>query len=161
MPLPIPKPKVTEYHLSIDPSINSCGIAVWKTRKLIYWDLLKPSIKSNDYREKSRDIFKQIKEICTELKDCQIVCEGQQQFGVAGYMSRESGSIQKLIFITGMISSIPDTVIIEPNQWKGQMSKEVCKNRAKKIFTTIDIENMDHNIIDAILIGQKFLFGRF
>jgi hypothetical protein len=156
----LPKPKQCLYHFSVDPSINNMGIAVWKQRKLVYWYLLNPTVKTNDYREKAVNLFTQIKDIYEELKDCQVICEGQQQFGVAGFLSRESGSIQKLIYVTGMISSLPDTVIVDPKTWKGQWSKEVTANRLDLIYPDLKVKEMDHNIVDAIAIGHKILYGK-
>lgn len=155
----LPQPKNTLYHLSVDPSINNMGIAVWKSRKLVYWDLLHPTIKTTDYKSKAINLFTQIKDIYEELKDCQIICEGQQSFGpIRGFMARESGSIQKLYFVTGLIASFSDTLIVTPAEWKGQMSKEICANRLDKLYPEIKPKELDNNVCDAICLGVVVLY---
>lgn len=170
-----------KYVVAIDPSINNVGCAVFEKiitgGKLLDKIIIHPSkfVKNGNYQEKSRDIIGQIVRIMDAVSrydfphnDVQLVTEIPQHFGVSGYLSRESGAVLKLTFIAGMIFNITDTVIsYEPNQWKGQLPKDVVARRLQKLYPKEKIFDMkrkkflmDHNIVDAIGIGHKFIYGR-
>lgn len=174
-----------KYVIAIDPSINNVGCAVFKmvgkkSATLIDKDVLHPSkfVKNGTYLEKARDIVEQIREVIEKLSkkgidydgnnDVQLVTEIPQHFGVSGYLARESGAILKLTFIAGMIYNITDNVVsYEPNQWKGQLPKDVVARRLQKLYKDLDIYDMknnkflmDHNIVDACAIGHFYIYGK-
>lgn len=142
--------------LSIDPSINQCGWAVFTDNKLRLYGLLSSELKDADYIEKSRAIFARIKTNAKKYKVDVIVLEVPEHFGVSGYIARESGSIFKLTFLCGMICSLDNVVTTPPRGWKGQLPKEVMRNRYIKEWPQLDIANMDHNTLDAIGIGRWY-----
>ena len=169
-----------KYVVAIDPSINNVGCAVFEKMvsgaKLIDKIIIHPSkfAKNGNYQEKSRDIIGQIVRVMDAVSkldfphnDVQLVTEIPQSFGVSGSLSRESGAMLKLTFIAGMIFNITDTVVsYEPNQWKGQMPKDVVARRLQRYYPKEKIYDvkrkkfiMDHNIVDAIGIGHKFIHG--
>jgi hypothetical protein len=89
------------------------------------------------------------------------VTEVPEHFGTKGYIARETGSVYKLTFVCGMIYGITDNVVgYKPSKWKGQVSKEVTRNRLIRDYPEKDIANLDHNVVDAIGIGCKYIFGR-
>lgn len=165
------------YTIAIDPSINNVGLVVFKKKELLDKILIHPSkfVKQGTYLEKARDIVGQIVRIMKHVSkydmpfnDIQLVTEIPQHFGVGGYLSRESGAMLKLTFMAGMIYNITDTVVsYEPNQWKGQLPKDVVARRLQKIYPDEDIFDlkkkkfiMDHNVVDAIGIGHKWVHGK-
>jgi len=171
-----------KYILSIDPSINNVGWALSKNKKLIKWGIIHPSKdKKETYLKKCRDVTDQITTLLVAQYPIQLVTEIPDHFGDSGYMARESGAILKLAFIAGMIFNITDNVITyTPNQWKGQIPKHVmtmrlCKNEPYKSMKIVDWKDvyfckecgvkhprviMDHNIIDAIGINHKHVWGK-
>lgn len=162
------KPKY-EYALSVDPSINACGYAVHEisTKKLLDHGLISPkkAIKKKEgastFIAKSRYVLDTIAEIMDDYgaDSVQLVLEIPDHWGDQGFLARESGSIYKLTFVCGMICSLsPDIVTYLPREWKGQMKKEVMQRRLAKFCAGIvDIPSLNHNIVDAIGIGRKFL----
>ena len=162
------KPKF-KYALSIDPSINACGYAVHniRTKELLDHGLISPkkAIKRKEstqsFIEKSRCVLDTIAAVMDEYgaDSVQLVLEIPDHWGDQGYLARESGSIYKLTFVCGMICSLSEHIVTYlPREWKGQMKKEVMQRRlAKFCKDTIDIKSLNHNVVDAIGIGRKFL----
>lgn len=161
-----------KHLISIDPSINNCGVAVFENKKLKDYFLLK-SNRSNDYLEKCRYMVSNIDKLYGKLCNCQLVIEIPQHFGSSverGFLGRESGSIYKLTFLCGMLYNIDDTVVgYTPNQWKGQLPKDVTARRLQKyypkhkfiILKDKDVKFIvDHNVLDAIAIGHYYLFKK-
>lgn len=178
-----------QYTIAIDPSINNCGYAVFNDKKLVEYDILQPSSRKMDYLSKAREIVRGIGYVCeytSEYKypwdDLQIVTEIPQHFGGSvqkGFLARESGDVYKLTFICGMIYNITTSIIgYTPNEWKAQLPKCVVRARIarmkkfkelplykkeKKLCAeckqTHQVNDMDHNILDAIGIGIKHIYG--
>ncbi len=150
------------YIISIDPSINFCGYAIHKNKELINYGLLRSLTKHKDFIEKSIYMVDKIKDLITSIQSLKnnliIVTEIPQYWGVAGYMARESGAIYKLMFLCGMIVSLKKNVVtLTPNDWKGQLPKDVVNNRLREIYTNINIAKINHNIVDAIGIGYYYI----
>ncbi len=153
------------YTVSIDPSINFCGYAIHKDKELIEYKLLRSSVKHINFIEKSKYMINKLKSILDKLVmlkgQIQIITEIPQYWGVAGFMARESGAISKLMFLCGMIVSLQENVItLTPNNWKGQLPKDVVNNRLRKIYPDINIKELNHNIVDAIGIGHYYLTNK-
>lgn len=168
--------------LAIDPSINEFGWAVFIDKKLVDFGLIKPSLKnysskfiynknlkginSFDFVIKSEIIYKEVNKIINQYKINCLVLEMPQYWAVGGFISRESGAMSKLHFLCGYICSInvDEFVILRPHEWKGQLSKKVVKNRLNKKIDKISEKKIDsllklnHNILDAIGLGYKFIF---
>ena len=162
------KPKF-KYALSIDPSINACGYAVHniKTKELLDHGLISPkkAIKKKEgmpsFIDKSRHVLDTIQDVMDDYEDnsVQLVLEIPDHWGDQGYLARESGSIYKLTFVCGMICSLSEHIVTYlPREWKGQMKKEVMQRRLARFCKgVIDIKSLNHNVVDAIGIGRKFL----
>lgn len=150
------------YILSIDPSINFCGYAIHKNKDLYECKLLRSLSVHKDFIDKSKYMVNNLKDTVSKLLALKgkviIITEIPQYWGVAGFMARESGAIAKLMFLCGMIVSISNTVItLTPQDWKGQLPKDVVNNRLRKIYPTINIAKLNHNIVDAIGIGNFYI----
>jgi len=155
--------------MSIDPSINNLGLAIWEvqSKKLLMYKLLHPDsgLRENEF-DKSLSMLDQIKQWRLSYGINKIILEIPEQWAVAGFQARETGSMTKLMFVCGMLYSIKNDVeeytLVTPRAWKGQLSKEVMVNRLKDHYLKIDVNlaKMDSNVADAIGIGHFYLYGR-
>jgi len=164
------------YLLAIDPSVNNCGASVFdiKTKKLVDAILVRPDKivrQDHEFYDKAFSIFNKIDTIRKKCDIDIIVSERVDHWNVGGFQARESGSTEKLSFICGMLYSLKGSVskfkFYLPRQWKGQLSKDVTKNRLEsmyvgkgKFYTTNQWKELDHNICDSIGIGHFELYGR-
>lgn len=153
--------------LSCDPSINNVGIAIWELPNvLIEYKLLHPKVgqRSNEY-DKSWSIFHQMKEYIQTYEVNRMILEIPSHWSVAGFEARETGSMAKLMLVVGMIYSLKDELeelkIVKPNEWKGQLSKEVMENRLRDDYNTIgvELEKLNPNVVDAIGLGHYYIVG--
>jgi hypothetical protein len=152
--------------VAIDPSINNCGVSVFFDNELAGFELLHPSPENTDqhYTIKARDMANKVRKIyqAMKLKDSKLVLvtEIPDNFGISGYIARETGSVMKLTFVCGMIFAIAEDAIgYMPRQWKCQLKKEVVRNRLVRKYPNMNIDRLDHNIVDAIGIGHKYIFN--
>lgn len=145
--------------VSIDPSINFTGFAIHSDNKLVSHELLIPNKCDEDYVQKSRTIYSLIKSIYDDIDTTKkLVLETPEYWKVSGHAARESGSVFKLTFLCGMISTIDENIVITtPSGWKGQMSKDVVNNRLRSVYPEVNIEKTNHNIVDAIGIGHWYI----
>ncbi len=163
--------------LGIDPSINTCGAAIFKNGKFIHCELIQPKKKKGqkintsqniigknksdlNYIDKSRLIFFRVCELVKKFKVQLIILEVPEFFGVAGYLSRETGSVFKLTFISGMIASLDNVICVNPSAYRGQMPKHVIQNRMQKNMSDLDIFGIDHNVIDALSLCWWYTYGK-
>lgn len=153
--------------ISIDPSINNVGIAIWEfPNTLLMHKLLHPKVnaRENEY-DKSLSILDQIKEWMKAYRVNRMILEVPSHWAVAGFEARETGSIAKLSFVCGMIYSLKSELdelrIVKPHEWKGQLSKAIMVNRLKDVYLAmgVELEKLNPNIADAIGIGHYRLFG--
>lgn len=153
--------------IAVDSSINFCGISIFDMRvlkaesKLLHSQLLTPKVKSDEWIDKSMNIYEQIRSICLRSKGYyKLIIETPEYWGAAGYLARESGAVLKLMFLCGQLSTLNNSYIINPSTWKQQLPKEVVRNRLIKLYPKLDIKNMNHNVMDAIGIGHWFIHGK-
>lgn len=151
--------------ITIDPSINFTGMAIFYNKKLIGYGLLQPKYKGDDYIEKSFSIYKQVRILIKNNSIDTMIIEVPDNFGTAGYLARESGSVQKLTFVCGMLISLKikiNVVFLLPREWKGQLPKKTVYNRLNKLnyYKDLDFHKINNNIADAIAIGHFYLHGR-
>jgi Holliday junction resolvasome RuvABC endonuclease subunit len=164
--------------MAVDSSINDCGVAIYKGENPVFYDLINPEIKlgkeidksqkvkavknkkSFDYVDKSMSIYKQVKTLAEEYGPDVIIIEVPEYYGASAFLSRESGSLFKLTFVSGMLMTLPNAVALNPTTWKGQLSKEIIKNRMVLNLPKIKIKGMNHNICDALGIGYFIIHGK-
>lgn len=159
--------KKKERLISIDPSINNVGIAIWELPNgLMMHRLLHPKVNARESEyDKSLSILDQIKEWIKAYGVNRMILEVPAHWAVAGFEARETGSIAKLCLVVGLIYSLKHDLdelrIVKPHEWKGQLPKEVMVNRLKEGYVPIgiDLEKINPNVADAIGIGHFYLFG--
>jgi len=153
--------------ISIDPSINNVGIAVWGLpNTLMAFKLVHPKVgqRSNEY-DKSLSVLNQIKELIQEYKINKMILEVPEHWAVAGFEARETGSIAKLMLVVGLIYSLHDELdelkVVKPREWKGQLPKNVMENRLRGSYLKIgvDLSELNPNVVDAIGIGHFYITG--
>jgi len=160
--------------MSIDPSINNMGMAIWDipTKKLMLWKLVHPKVdkRKNEY-EKSLSMSDQLREWARTYAVNNMILEVPDHWSVGGFEARESGSIAKLCFVCGLIYGMQyDMETFEwvlPRGWKGQLPKAVVANRLQSEYVPYGIDmtgeitgtKMNENVMDAIAIGHFKIFG--
>jgi len=153
--------------ISIDPSINNVGIAVWELPNvLMEYKLLHPKVgqRGNEY-DKSLSILHQVKEWIQIYEINRMILEVPEHWAVGGFEARETGSMTKLVLVVGMLYTLIDELdelkIVKPREWKGQLSKEVMENRLREDYTAIgvDLAALNPNVVDAIGIGHFYITG--
>lgn len=150
-----------KHIMSIDPSINSMGVAVFnkKTKKLIYYKLHKPEDRKGTEFDKSLSLYYQVRALRKKYQTIKTIMEIPVHWERDGFVARESGSIQKMMIIIGMIYTFGDVLTVPPHGWKKQMPKKVVQRRLMLKYDEITMA-MDHNIVDAIGIGHWHLYGK-
>ncbi len=163
--------------MAIDPSINYCGVAIFgaKSKELHKAILVTPdkiTKRDGEFYDKAYSVFRQVQHMQEEHNVQAIVCELPDHWSIAGHAARESGSIEKLAFMCGLFYQMRDDVdkfvFTLPRGWKGQLSKEVTKNRIKSTYcgkkswqySEDEWEELNHNVCDAIGIGHWSIYGR-
>lgn len=161
--------------MSIDPSINNLGMAIWDiaTKKLVLWKLVHPKVdrRKNEY-EKALSMSDQLREWSKIYVVNHMVLEVPEHWAVGGFEARETGSIAKLCFVCGLIYgmqySMETCELVSPRGWKGQMPKGVMANRLQEEYLSqydIDMngeatgKKLNENVSDAIGIGHYKIFG--
>lgn len=159
--------KKKERLISIDPSINNVGIAVWELpNALMMYRLLHPKVdaRNNEY-DKSLSILDQIKDWIKTYAVNRMILEVPAHWAVGGFEARETGSIAKLMLVVGLLYSmkhdLDELKIVKPHEWKGQLPKEVMENRLRDEYTAIgvDLAVLNPNVVDAIGLGHYYIFG--
>lgn len=146
-------------YLAIDPGTQTTGYAILRQdMTLKYFGMIQSKYKNWVLR--SQEILDKLSLIIQKEKIHKAYIEMPEYWQSAvGLAARESGSTQKLSFLIGgmhyLISKKTKVILVTPSQWKGQMSKEIVRNRLIKHYTDKQeqFKSLDHNIIDAIGIG--------
>ena len=159
--------------MSIDPSINYCGVAIFDMKTKVLEDavLIRPDkiTQHGEWYGKAFSIYTKVYAIVEKCKVTAITVERPDHWSVAGFEARESGSIEKLAFLVGLFYSMHDEIsdfkLFLPREWKGQLPKEVVRNRLAAVYTKDKYSKkewaaLDHNIMDSVAIGHFTLFGK-
>lgn len=162
---------VRNYRMSVDPGIRGTGVALWDSSR---WKdpedepiLVSAFTPPGDlaWIAAARWVMEGINALLVGLpspmKMKGLYIEMPQYFGVgnaAGEMVAARGDLQKLAFMTGMISSFGwyKRCKIRPyevNAWKGQLSKKQTEERIKKILPGLKVLKVANHGWDAVGIG--------
>lgn len=158
--------------MSIDPSINNLGVAVWdmSSKKLLMWKLVHPKVghRDNEYM-KALSMSDQLREWAKIYAVNHVILEVPEHWSVGGFEARETGSIAKLCFVCGLLYGMQYEMeefdLVTPRGWKGQLPKDVMANRLCDdylqygINLSVWIGTVMENVGDAIGIGHYKLYG--
>jgi hypothetical protein len=175
MKIAIREPIKKNRLMSIDPSINNLGVAIWDmgNKTLLMHKLVHPKVdkRKNEY-EKALSMSDQLREWAKVYVVNHMVLEVPSHWAVGGFEARETGSIAKLCFVCGLIYGMQYDMeifkLVKPSDWKGQMPKEVMANRLQDEYWNkykIDMngtatgKKLNENIADAIGIGHYYIYG--
>lgn len=148
--------------LSIDPSINYPGYAVFENGKLASFGVKKTwggRVKPPD-QARLRKLLCDVGNLCYEFSPETVVVE-DYQFRADDVANRNKDHIKKMIWSIGVvIVAIPEQynlVCFKPTEWKGRKSKEQTISEAKIIYGLQG--KLNNNAADAIMLGHHFLSG--
>lgn len=158
------------YFFTIDPSINYTGIALHCNYDLLEYDLIRPVKDARkEFITKAGSVTKQVQtkiygyinKYDIDIERLLIVYELPEHWGIAGFHAREKGSMQKLQFLCGSLQSLLgddfNVRCLTPSVWKGQIPKNVMKNRIKKDYPKVNFDDIRHDVMDAIGIGSYII----
>jgi len=145
--------------VSLDPGVKEAGVAVFDDGELTYAFLAR----GGDWRSTARNAARNVPKGIVQM----LVMERMQIY-VPG---RSKGNANDLIPVTLMAGAVaahlePDDVkLYLPAQWKGQLPKNVVKERLLKSLAEEEKRRIElpkaagkaHNVWDAIGIGMKYL----
>ncbi len=159
-----------DVFLSIDPG-QSTGLAAWKGDTFLkdrkppfHTDLLTVASKERKlhWHARCEIIARQLDKKFYYGNGWQVKeiwCELPAFFESAGgMMVATKGDLIKLTFLTGMFAGIAKLNrcrfhVVPVSAWKGQLPKEITRNRIQKLLGTKACTWKDHNVWDAVGIG--------
>ena len=158
--------------MSIDPSINNLGVAIWDipSKKLLMWELIHPKVgqRQNEY-VKALSMSDQLRERAKMYAVNRVILEVPEHWAVGGFEARETGSIAKLCFVCGLLYGMQYEMeefdLVVPRGWKGQLPKDVMANRLRDVYLSYGIDLSEwagtvmENVGDAIGIGHYKIYG--
>ena len=159
--------------LSVDPGTKNTGYAIFSSKNTLEtFGVFKIGNKKN-YIERSDQIIRQFDILLSSLHftpSIKVIMEIPQEWSsYKGQAADKSGSIDKLIFLCGMLYShfkfvhfFTNIYLVPPYKWKGQLPKNVVKKRLlkkykmnKKIYTKLLLST--HDAVDAVGIGDWYI----
>lgn len=148
--------------LAIDPSTTSTGWAMFEDDKLVRKGCIKGS--GGTPIERAANVARGIEDKINLYHPTHIISEYPHKGGPG----MKSKTITILFHLCGAIHGLAiaydlDVEFIEPIKWKGNIPKKIHQpriiKRVKKRYD-IDISEENNDVIDAVGIGDWFLFGR-
>jgi len=168
--------KKFENVLCVDPGLGGTGWAFFKTLLTKHkfksntqcppdvFDVFKPYNKSENHQwiGKSYEIANYMFNVIAVLRVNWLIIEFPEVWGssLRSQVSSQKGNLHKLSFLIGMICDamrvqgrerVP--ILVTPNEWKGQLSKEAVIRRIELRFPHLKDMVQDHEA-DAIGIGM-------
>ena len=128
--------------VTLDPGLRGTGIAIWDSGKLFATKVVEPT--AGDWWTRSRFVADAIyNHVCFYMSDrpagpnrdrYRIIMETTQFMGSG--MAWKTGDMQKLTFLNGVIyerlRQAKSFYPVMPNEWKGQLPKDVVIERAER-----------------------------
>ena len=152
--------------MSIDPSVRSCGWAVWKNKSLKDFGVMyAANTKEKDWQQSGEEIGNSLRDKAVKWKVEKVYCEFPAYFG--DNVAAHSGSLVKLSWMVGFLNGlfIAQNVsyeLVRVNDWKGQLPKNIVQMRIARILPKNIIRrlnSMRSDAYDAVGIGL-FIHGR-
>ncbi|KKN75945.1 hypothetical protein LCGC14_0375020 [marine sediment metagenome] len=163
------------YLLTIDPGVTCCGWALFRDMYLVKAGLSRT--KSASIEERTRDHYNNFMMGGLLEKVDIVVIEKPQVYQQRMWKGDPNDLIDLAIVVGGIVANTRPTVIVRtitPNEWKGQVPKDVTDARMRRILTKRGeqdaLENpvvlgkpkgapegLLHNMMDGIAIGLAHL----
>lgn len=151
--------------IAIDPSIRSCGVALFKDRELRDYQLISTKdITSTHWTTLAHRMLDRLEQYLYQSSF--IISEFPREFGSArGQAALNTGAVRKLAYMVGLIggwakSNNKGFLIFEPHEWKGNLPKAITLKRVLRDFPQVS-PGTNHNVIDAIGIGRHYIKYRY
>lgn len=136
------------HFFTLDPGISGSGIAEFNHGHLIWWKNIYG--KGDTWVERATFISEELKKL--NIKYLFIEWPTGRFMGARGTAAANSDAILKLCFFIGMVYSFtPYPVLVPVVKWKGQLKKELVRQRAETFFNK---EGFKSHAADAVGIGQ-------
>lgn len=161
--------------ISFDPGLRDAGVGVWENGKLSKAFLIQNPVKKERGGKAWMGMAKELFIKTQHLNGIDTYREFISEIPQVYLQDKWKGDPADLIELAGVVGAAitvqmfwwDDVRTVLPKEWKGQISKEVCKKRIMTILSEEEKANiqwhsssLDHNIVDAIGIGLYGL-GRF
>ena len=154
--------------LAVDPGIRGSGIAVFNHGTLVHASYVRSTRAHGDGPAEVLAMAQAIMTRCTNhfLAVTEIVVEWPQVYR-AGKLKGDPNDLLPLAAVAGALAAIKSGAIssrYRPNEWKGQLPKDVANARVLARLTAFEHPTIEstpkphlHNVIDAIGIGLHHL----
>lgn len=151
--------------MSIDPSIRSCGWAIWKGKKLKDFGVFHPArSREKEWEQAGRIVGEMALKKAKEWRVKKVFCEFPAYFG--DNVTAKSGALIKLAwfvgFLNGLFEKSADFELVPVHIWKGQLPKVVVNSRIERVLSPKicrRLRKMPMDVFDAVGIGL-FKHGR-
>jgi hypothetical protein len=152
--------------MSIDPSVRSCGWAIWKGKKLKDFGVFRPaSSREKDWQEAGREVGDMASAKGKHWEVERVFCEFPAYFG--DNVTAKSGSLVKLAWFVGFLDGLfteglTEFELVPVHVWKGQLPKTVVNARIERLLSKKicnRLRSMPPDAWDAVGIGL-FKHGR-
>lgn len=160
--------------ISIDPSIHSCGVALWRVE-----DLKRPprrpatptsvhllTAREVEWQASAAKIAEQFAALLQSKQvdptKCLVYCE-QPQYLPSKFHTTATGGLVKMAHLCGLLSGVcPKFGYVEISRWKGNLSKDMVESRIKKYYEGKPLlwKQWKKDMWDAVGIGL-YVQGEF
>lgn len=149
----------------LDPSINETGYAIFrKNRSLHSYGVLYGNKKCSSWMEKAYSVAlkaEALRTYCNEELVAVIYEMPQIWQSARGQISKESGALEKLYYVCGIIQGMfkSRAIPIFVSEWKGQLPKSVIQ---EKMIAKYKLpSNVSDHETDAIGLGEYVLANSY
>jgi len=155
--------------LAIDPGMNSLGWAWWSRAHLAHTDIptrvgLLKAPRKLELTDRARWLARSLsKELRLEMDMCDFEIVSEYPAWHGGALGWQRGDLQKLVFLVGVLAGYFSRcrfTPVTPNDWKGQLPKDVVIRRLQKRFGPGATQDWEKDMWDAVGIGLWKL-GKF
>jgi hypothetical protein len=149
---------------SMDPGGTGAGLCIWPEEEWnqclppVWMQNVYPVRRVGPWLDRTMSVLSQIADHLDNFKPSHLYCECPQFFeGTRGMASAGSGDLVKLCLFTGGIIEVcrvRDTRLhlIDVNEWKGQLPKDVVERRIYKRLPQLEGVISAH-VVDGVGIG--------
>lgn len=151
--------------LSIDPSVRSCGWAVWSGKALKDFGVFHAArSREKDWQTAGQEVGRLVLQKAEKWNVKRVYCEFPAYFG--DNVTAKSGSLVKLAWFVGFLDGFlhlqADFELVPVHIWKGQLPKHVVNARIERVLSKkicARLRSMPPDAWDAVGIGL-FKHGR-